>query len=189
MKRTICRSLGSLLALWAFLMLGVAYGQGDRGTLAGTVTDSSGAAVPGATVTVTHSSTGFTQEAQTGSSGEYRVPLIPMGTYAVTIERVGFRKWETSGVVVNINTLVSVDAQLTVGAASETVVVNSAPPLLSEEGTNLGKVMTSQQIMELPLSLGGGPRSTYAFIPLTPGVTTAGGSVRICGGLIQGTAV
>ena len=96
MKRTALRSLGSLLAFWVFLMLGVAYGQGDRGTLAGTVTDSTGAAIPGATVTVASSSTEFTKVVQTGSSGEYRIPLIPMGIYAVTVEHPGFSTWETS---------------------------------------------------------------------------------------------
>jgi len=188
MKRTALRSLGSFLAFWAFLTLGVAYGQGDRGTLAGTVTDPSGASIPEATVTITNSSTGFSHVARTGSAGEYRVPLIPMGTYSVTVEHPGFRKSETAGVVVNINTLVSLNVQLVVGAAAETVVVTSAAPLLSEEGSNLGKVMTNEQINELPLSLGGGPRSTYAFIPLLPGVTTANGD-RIAGGLIQGSSI
>lgn len=188
MKRNALRSLGSLFALWAFLLLGVAYGQGDRGTLAGTVTDSSRAAISGATVTVRSSSTDFTKVAQTDSSGEYRMPVIPMGTYTVTVEHPGFNKWESQDVVININTLVTLDAQMVVGATSETVVVTAAPPLLSEEGSNLGKVMTNQQISELPLSLGGGPRSTYAFIPLLPGVTTANGD-RIAGGLLQGSSI
>ena len=189
MKRTTAMLLGCLLAFWALSFTGAAYGQGDRGTLAGTVTDASKGAIPGAAVTVANTSTGFTQSTQTGTSGEFRFSSVPMGTYSVTVDHPGFSKWETGAVVININTLVSLDVQLVIGATSETVVVTGAPPVLSEEGTNLGKVMTNQQIMDLPLSLGGGPRSTYSFIALTPGVTTAGGSPRIAGGLIQGTSI
>ena len=126
-------------------------------------------------MSVSNTSTGYIQSTQTGTSGDFRFSSVPMGIYTVKVEHPGFSKWETAEVVVNINTLVSLNVQLTVGAASETVVVTGAPPLLSEEGSNLGKVMTNEQISELPLSLGGGPRSTYAFIPLLPGVTTANG--------------
>jgi hypothetical protein len=176
------------LAFWALLFTGAAYGQGDRGSLAGTVTDASKAAIQGALVSVSNTSTGYIQSTQTGTSGDFRFSSVPMGIYTVKVEHPGFSKWETAEVVVNINTLVSLNVQLTVGAASETVVVTGAPPLLSEEGSNLGKVMTNEQISELPLSLGGGPRSTYAFIPLLPGVTTANGD-RIAGGLIQGSSI
>ena len=181
--------LGSIMLIWALAFARIGFGQGDRGTMAGTVTDPTGAAIVGATVTVTNGSTGFRQLAMTGGQGQYRVPLVPMGSYAVTVEHAGFRKWATEGVVVNINTVVTLDAVMEVGSASETVTVNAAPPLLSDEGSNLGKVMTNREITELPLSLGGGPRSTYAFIALTPGVTTPGGSTRIAGGLIQGTSI
>lgn len=189
MRKTMLRPVVWTWALLVLLLPGVAWSQGDRGTLTGTVTDSTGAAIPAATITVANSNTGFRQVAQSGAQGDYRVSLIPIGTYAVTVEHPGFRNWVSDHVTININTTVSLDVQMTVGTASETVTVNSAPPLLSEEGTNLGKVMTNQQIMELPLSLGGGPRSTYAFVSLTPGVSTPGGSPRIAGGLIQGSSV
>src|SRR5450631_3460028 len=86
MKRTTVRSLGCLLTFWALLFTGAAYGQGDRGTLAGTVTDASKGAIPGAAVTVANTSTGFTQSTETGTSGEFRFSSVPMGTYSVTVD-------------------------------------------------------------------------------------------------------
>lgn len=188
-RNTFTQVFYGVLCLVSLLTGISAYAQGDRGSIAGTITDPTGAAVPNATITLRSLGTGNTQTTQSGQGGDYRLPFISIGSYSVTVEKAGFRKWESTDVMVNINTLVELDVHLTVGSTSETVVINDAPPLLSGEGLNLGKVMNNKQIMDLPLSIGGGSRSTYAFIPLTPGVTTAGGNPRIGGGLIQGTSI
>lgn len=177
-----------LLAVALPLVGGIAYAQSDRGSIGGTILDPSAAVVPGAKVTATNLGTGLTQTTQSGSGGDYRVPFVPIGIYSVTVEHPGFNTWQSTNVVVNVNTSVTVDAHLSIGTAATTVTVTDAPPLISEEGLNLGKVMNNKLIMDLPLSIGGDARNTMSFVALTPGVTTAG-DLRIGGGLINGTSI
>lgn len=177
-----------LIAFALPLMGRMALAQGDRGTIGGMIIDPSGAVVPGANIVAKNLGTGITQTTQSGSAGEYRIPFVPIGTYSVTVEHPGFRTWQSTNVVVNINTLVTVDVHLSLGAAEATVTVTATPPLISEEGLNLGKVMDNKLIMDLPLSIGGDARNTMSFVALTPGVTTAG-DLRIGGGLINGTSI
>ena len=158
----------------------------DRGTIIGAVTDSTGAVVPAAQVTAKNLNTGLTQSVTTGSDGLYNFLYLPVGTYSVITEKTGFHRAEASKVVVNVNTTVRLDIQLTVGGIEQTVEVTAATPLLSTEGANLGKVVPTQAIQDLPLFIGGGLRSTMAFIILTPGVIGDQGNPRIGGGLLDG---
>ena len=80
----------------------VARAQTIRGTITGTVTDSTGAVVPGATVTVTHAATGIGTSAQTNREGLYTIPLLPPGSYQATVELSGFKKYLRGGIVVQI---------------------------------------------------------------------------------------
>lgn len=174
------------LSLTLFVLIGGVAAAQDRGTITGTITDSSGALVPAAQVTVKNSSTGLTQTATTGADGLYSFLYLPVGTYSVLIEKTGFRKSEARQVLVNVNTTVRLDLQLTIGGIEQTVDVTAAAPLLSTEGSNLGKVMPTRAIQDLPLFIGGGLRSTMAFIILTPGVIGDSGNPRIGGGLLDG---
>ena len=156
---------------FTFTLLSVAQ---DRGTIQGFVTDPSGAAVPGVTVTVTNVATGLTQTANTGADGSYSLLYLPSGTYTVAATSTGFNKAEISGVVVQVATVSTVDIQLAVGAVEQTVEVTAAAPLLDVQGTNLGKVIPTQAIHDLPLFISGGLRSNLAFVILTPGVIGPG---------------
>jgi hypothetical protein len=158
----------------------------DRGTIRGTVTDQSGAAVPEATVVARNINTGLTQTGSTGVDGIYTILYLPVGAYTVTVEKAGFRKAEAANVLVNVNTVVSLDMRLTVGAVDQSIEVTSAAPLLETQGTNLGRIMAAQVIQDLPLTVGGGLRSTTAFIQLMPGVLGSAGNNRIAGGLESG---
>ncbi len=158
----------------------------DRGAITGAVTDPNGAGVPAATVTAKNSNTGLTQTATTGADGLYTLLYLPVGAYTVVTEKVGFKKAEAPGVVVSVNTTVRLDMRLTVGGIEQTVEITAAGSLLSNEGSNLGKVVPTKAIMDLPLFIGGGLRSTMAFIILTPGVIGSQGNPRIGGGLLDG---
>src|SRR4051812_26924477 len=139
----------------------------DRGTIRGTVTDQSTAAVPEAVVTVRNVDTGLVQNVRTGSDGVYNVLYLPVGNYTVSTAKPGFRKAESTGIRVNVNTVVGVDISLTVGAVAEAVEVTAASPLLETQGSNLGKVVPTKAIMDLPLFISGGLRSNMSFIILT----------------------
>src|SRR5262245_25897438 len=105
----------------------------DRGTITGAVTDPSGAAVPGATVTAKNSNTGLTQAVATGADGLYTFLYLPVGTYTVVTELPGFHKAEATGVLVNVNTTVRLDIQLTIGVVDQTVEITAAAPALTTE--------------------------------------------------------
>src|SRR5262245_19429824 len=101
------------------LLLSVgAFAQSDRGVLTGTVSDSSGAVIPGATVTATNLATNVASNTITTEGGLYAIPALPPGTYKVRVELTGFKAWEHSGVVVAAATTVRVDAIMQVGALS-----------------------------------------------------------------------
>jgi Carboxypeptidase regulatory-like domain len=183
-KEVIMTRYATCLAL-ALVAAELALAQ-DRGTITGAVTDPSRAAVPGATVTARNSNTGLTQVVATGPDGLYTFLYLPVGTYTVVTELPGFHKAEANGVLVNVNTTVRLDIQLTIGVVDQTVEITAAAPALTTEGSNLGKVMPTKAIQDLPLFLGNGLRSTMAFVILTPGVIGDQGNPRIGGGLLDG---
>ena len=158
----------------------------DRGTVRGFVTDAAGATVPGAAVTIKNVNTGLKQTARTGNDGGYSVLYLPSGEYTVTTEKAGFRKSESTGVVVQVATVTSVDVTLSIGSLEQTVEVTAAAPLLELQGTNLGKVIPKNAIKDLPLFISGGLRSNLAFVILTPGVIGPANNPRIGGGLLDG---
>jgi hypothetical protein len=158
----------------------------DRGTIRGTITDPSGAAVPDAAVTVKNVNTGVAQTVKTSAGGVYTVPYLQVGDYSVSTDKAGFRKAETAGVRVDVASVVDVDVKLTIGGVDQTVEVIAAEPLLETQGSNLGKVLPARAINDLPLFIGGGLRSNLAFVILTPGVIGPAGNPRIGGGLLDG---
>src|SRR5579875_3125171 len=121
--------------------------QVSRGTITGIVTDPSGAVVPGVEITVTNVATGVTNHVTTNSSGSYAVPLLPTGTYNVTAEKTGFRKYVHSNVVVPVGETVRVDVAMTLGATTQTVQVTAAP-LLKRDSSDLGTTITSREVEE-----------------------------------------
>ncbi|HYZ84432.1 MAG TPA: TonB-dependent receptor [Bryobacteraceae bacterium] len=162
----------------------------DRGTISGTVTDASGAAVPGAEVTVTNPQTGLTQRTTTTMEGTFAVPYLPVGLYTVAAEKTGFRRVEATNARVEVTTTTTINLQLQVGQATEIVEVTAAAPVVVSERSDLGTVVNTKTIIDLPLSISGGLRDNLAFTILTPGtVLSAPGdnnSLRIGGGLSAG---
>src|ERR1035438_1290287 len=109
------------LLLFMFFFIGTRQGSSQvlYGSMVGTVTDSTGALVPGAAVTVTQAQTGETRSATTNDSGDYTVSTVPAGTYSVSISKTGFEVFESTNLAVAINTTVRMNARLTVGTQTE----------------------------------------------------------------------
>jgi len=167
--RSLCRHgilPAAVLAL--ALLLGVlsAGAQSTGGRIRGTVTDSSGAAIAGAKVTLINEATHATREVEAGASGEYIFIEIPVGSYEINSLSTGFKKYVRKGIALNLNEVVSVDITLQIGAAVDTVEVTGAPPVVDTSSSQLGAVVNERSSTQLPLN----QRDVYQLLQLQPGV-------------------
>ncbi len=170
------------IACIAALVCGGAWAQSDQGRITGTVTDPSGAAVPGATVEVHNQDTGAVSRVGVSSTGNYAVQ-VPTGNYELDVTAAGFKKFVHPGINVPVATTVGVDAPLQVGAATDSVTVVDTAPMLKTESGEISHIVTTDTLNELPiLQITGGARSPYASLNLLPGTTwVANSDVRING--------
>jgi len=136
------------------------------GSISGVVTDSSGAVVIGATVTATETQTGIRSEITTDSKGFYNFPALPIGTYDVEVKADGFKLYRQTGLVIDVNAALRVDAKLQIGAGSEKIVVLSEAVHVDTESTQNGEVIEGQKILAVPLN----GRSYTDLLSLQPGV-------------------
>jgi hypothetical protein len=150
----------------AALAATAAYAQVTTASIFGTVTDNTGAVVPNAEITVTNVDTNVTRTAKSDSAGQYTVPLLPTGTYRVTISSTGFKKFEQSGIVLDVSRSARVDATLEIGALAETVSVTADAPLVNTSNASIGRTVNTTEIENLPLV----NRDVYSLLNLTPGV-------------------
>ncbi len=182
MKRGWLAGLG-IAALW-LLVIGGAAAQSDRGAIAGSILDSSGAAVTGASVTIRGANTGSVYKTVSSAAGGYRVNDLAVGRYDVTVEATGFKASVQKGVEIQINTVSSLNITLQPGDVKEEVTVLADAPTLQTESSDQGTVVGTKQIEELPLSLASSSqsflRSPETFVFLTPG-TTGPGTVAAAG--------
>jgi hypothetical protein len=146
------------------------WGQNVYGTIAGIVSDSSGAAVANAAVTLTNLDNAEKHNMETDSSGNYTFVNILPGRYKLEAEKTGFKKFVREPIVVEIESGLRVDISLQVGAQNETVEVTSEVPLLQPETNSLGQVVESRSVTELPLN----GRNPLALVGLVPGVVPQG---------------
>src|SRR5258706_5136562 len=160
--------------LLAILVLTLApsggWAQNVYGTVAGTVTDTSGAAVASATVTLVNVDTSEKHSLESDSSGNYTFVNIVPGKYKLEGEKSGFKKFVREGVVVQIESGIRVDIALQVGSQTETVEVTGEAPLLQPETNSLGQVIEQRQITEMPLN----GRNPLALVAMVPGVVPQG---------------
>ena len=131
---TRCLWIASLVLLFS----NMAFAQRDLGTLTGTVTDASGRAVAGATITITETSTGQVYTLNSSEGGDYTRPALPPGTYTVMAEAAGFRKTSQENVQVTAGSRVGIDLTLQVGSINQEVSVSAEAPLVQTESTELG---------------------------------------------------
>src|SRR6478735_6365690 len=126
--------------------------QSVSGTILGTVTDSSGAVVSGAKVTILNEGTALTRTVVTDASGEYTAPSLPTGHYTVLAELQGFKALTLSNIDVGVDQRVRIDLKLEVGAMTESVSIQAEAPLVQTSSSELGTTVTNEQIEALPLN-------------------------------------
>jgi hypothetical protein len=127
-------------------------GQGATGTILGTVTDSSGAVVPGARVVVTDVETGISKTTVTSSDGAYSVPYLNPARYQVNFESAGFAPVTVSDIRLVVDQSRRVDAQLKVGSVNEQITVSGQAVTLDTDSASIGQVITQRQVIDLPLN-------------------------------------
>ncbi len=140
--------------------------QAINGTIEGTVVDDQGALLPGVLVTVTNLDTGDQRTVVSNESGLYRALLLPLGTYRVSAELQGFRKFEQSGITLRAGMTAVINVSLSVGAVAETITVTADSPVVDMAKIEQGRTITEAEIKTLPLT----SRNPYNFALLQPGV-------------------
>ncbi len=172
------KCLRAVLLVCGFLSVALfatrsAWAQATTGSIYGHVTDPSKSAVPGAKVTATNQGTDITYSSVTDQQGYYTVPDLPPASYTVTITKDGFDTSSISDVVIVVDQKQLLDFQMTVGAVNTVVTVTSAPTMLQTQNTSTGEVITTNDILDLPL-LG---RNFLSLTVLSAGVLPANGAV------------
>src|SRR5271156_225109 len=161
-------------ALICILLLAVAipfaaHAQQYSGTITGTVTDPGGAAVAGASVTYTNIGTNATDSTTTSESGYYTFAQLPVGVYNILIKQPGFKEFVAKNVEVHTSSTAEVNAQLTVGAVTETMTVEASDVQVQTTSAAVGEVVSGTQVRELPLN----GENFMGLVTLSPGVSAA----------------
>jgi hypothetical protein len=147
--------------------------QSTYGSVTGTVTDASGAAMAGAQVTLTNLGTSERRTQTTGNDGLYLFPNLLPGRYSVDIEKAGFKKLSRPDVVVQVNQTAHIDAAMEIGNVTQTVEVTAETPLLQPETSSLGQVVETREANELPLN----GRNIFNLTTITPSVVPQGNTL------------
>jgi hypothetical protein len=140
-----------VLLLVVAVSAAITFAQAVNASLVGTITDSSGAALPNAKVTLTETNTGVSRSFNTNESGNYTFSDLPPGTYTVTAEQTGFKKASRPGVDVVVNTTGRVDLSLELGQLTETVEVTAGTLLLQTERADTGRSVETKAVQDLPI--------------------------------------
>jgi hypothetical protein len=146
----------------------VLFGQAASSTVTGTVTDNTGAIVPGASVTVTNQDTGFTRTIPTNQSGEYVAEFFPVGRIRIIAQKTGFSTLERTGVQLTAADVLTVDLQLAVGSTQQSVEVSAEATLLQTQTQSVSALVSNQQVSEMPLN----QRIFTQVLQLMPGQTS-----------------
>jgi hypothetical protein len=185
----------SLFVCLLLLLPVAAYPQAANGTITGTVTDATGAVLPGASVDVKNSATGVVFSTISTETGAYTAPNLPPGSYAITISLPGFKKYDRSGVTLAAAQVLRVDVGLEVGAATESVTITEEGTLLKTETGDVAHNITVSQLVDLPiLGIGNanagssGVRNPYNTATTVPGVNYVANSSMIVNGAPTNTA-
>ena len=165
------------LAIVCSLLPQSASAQAVSGTILGQVKDSSGAVVPGASVTLVNAGTGLTRTVVTDSNGEYTAPLLPTGTYNISTEMSGFKKVQLANVHLGVDQKVRIDLKLDLGQMTESVEIQAVAPLLQTSSSDLSVTVEGKTIESLPLN----GRNFVSLTRTIPGVTRGNPGANIDG--------
>ena len=158
-----------------FLCAGIASSQSYTAAIRGVVSDSSGAAIPGAQVIANETERNVKHTAVTDGSGRYSLSALPPGSYTLNIEAQGFKRHAQSAFTLNVQQQATLDIQLEVGAISSTVEITASAPLLNTTISSLGQIIENKYIVTLP-NIG---RNSMSLAYLTPGVVGSAGRPAI----------
>jgi hypothetical protein len=161
------RVLAFLLA--ALIPVVPAWSQADRGTVVGTITDITGALIPGVQVSATDPTTGAQFKANSNSAGIYTLPNLPIATYTIHYEKPGYASFDHKGVAIQVQQRAQIDVRMQVGSETQTITVTATPVL--ETQTELGTNLTSQVVTDLPLTANGGRDITAFAFSITPTIS------------------
>lgn len=177
------KPLALLLALVCLTVYATnsAFAQANAG-VTGTVTDSAGAVIPGANVTITNDGTSIALHIASSSAGTYETKGLNPGKYTITVEAPGFKKSILTGVNVDVSVIATIDVTLTNGQATETVEVTSSPIALNTTEPQLGSTIEPEVVAALPVQVSGRGRQIDNLQFLAPGTTGDSFSHRIGGG-------
>ena len=188
--KKLSRMITLLVGICAILFLAgtlfqshVAYAQSVRGSLSGSVLDQSGAAIPGAKITVRDPNTGVTRTTVSSSEGAYSIPELNLGSYDVTASASGFSTQIQHGVQITIGNVSALNLTLKAGSTETTINVDASSPTVETQSSDIGGTIQDRAIEELPLALGGvgAFRSPESFEFLLPGTTGPGSESSLTG--------
>jgi hypothetical protein len=164
------------------LMAGALWGQSERGTITGVVKDTSGAAVPGARVSVTQEATNTHESLVTNENGEFTVPSLPAGKYIVRAEKEGFRPAVVNNLPLDASQTVRADLSLEVGKMSDVIEVQANAVQLQTEDAQSSVTVLNKLVNDLPLVVSGAVRSPFDLAQLTPEAKNFGATGFVLGG-------
>jgi hypothetical protein len=157
----------SLAMFVCFRLAPSALAQYTTARLSGVITDSSGAVVVGATITIRDVGTGYTQTTSSTPAGQYAFPSLPVGNYQITVSMAGYTSYVQKGIVLSLGQAATQNVQLQVGMISQQVVVNANPSLVTTDSPTVGQLIDQKEISELPLN----GRDVQQLVFLAPGTT------------------
>ena len=163
----VCLAVTTLLLLPTTLPA-----QGTGGRILGRIADPSGAVLAHVKVVATNEATGVSRDTDSNDSGDYSFPEVPVGVYSLSFELTGFKKDLRHSVSVDLNQVVTLNMVMQIGRAQEVVDVTAEAPLVDTTSTQLGAIMGSREVSNLPLN----SRDTYQLLQLQPGVMSTTGS-------------
>jgi len=174
MKSRVIRSLLAAIFVCVFVWFAVTvtFAQAGRGSITGTVTDPSGAIVPGAEVVLSNKATGATQHTVTSAAGLYSFISLNPGEYQVKVSHSGFASVQRDKVAVSVDQMTEVNLALPVGTATESVTVSETADLVEPSNSTVGQLISSQTIDRVPLLT----RNVFDLVQLSPGVTPSNGT-------------
>ena len=167
-SKSLVSRIGTCLLVLAFL-LGLCAAPllaADNGAISGTVTDTTGAVLPGVHVELRNTETGVTQAIETNSSGFYSFPALSIGHYDIVFQRDGFKEYQQTDLVVGVNSLIRIDAKLQVGLLSQRVTVSASALQINTTNAQMGELISETTVVSMPLN----GRSYTDLLALQPGV-------------------
>jgi len=166
--KLICFRSTFLLLTVVVLGLAPVFGQATAG-IRGTVSDPTGAVVPGVKVTATEVNTGFARTVTTNGTGVYTLTLIPVGTYSLTVEAKGFKTFQQTHIELSTNQILGLNVALQLGGVAQKVQVTGGVPLVNTQTSDVSTLINSQQISQLPLN----GRNPIQLATLTTGINAS----------------